>query len=425
MKKYFIIAAAAALTLAACSKVTMDEAPEQAIAFQAAKYSVGTKAASANESELYKESSFKVWAYFTPTNWATDHNTYNPDAPFMNGVEVAYNATSGVETWATVGGDYYWPKTGKLSFIGVYPFGLANAAPEALDGEAKIGISTYTVAETVKAQKANHIADKTLANSDQNDLMVTALVKDQTSNDDNDGYQYYTKGVAMLFNHIMAKININASLDASATGAVVADDKKSVTINGIKYAVTVDDIQIKSIQKTGAYTASVWTRKDEAARDGNSGPMLGATEEVDGAAIDRTTWTAATSAAPVTAPTDVLLTEGNETQVANYYVMPQNLLDASTISVKYTVYVLNADGKVISAETHWTGETHEGAQADIKLNSITKKDTEEGIVAWNENTIYNYNLKISPVSKDPIYFDAAMYKWSEVDANPAIVEETK
>ena len=48
MKKFFILAAAAVVATAACTKSEVVEAPEKAISFEVAKYATATKAASYN-----------------------------------------------------------------------------------------------------------------------------------------------------------------------------------------------------------------------------------------------------------------------------------------------------------------------------------------------------------------------------------------
>ena len=110
MKKYFIIAAAALVAFAACTKVEVAEAPEtsQKISFEVAKY-MQSKA----ETSLLAEydatgtqvDTFKTNAWYHSVNDGTQY--------FMKNVDILWK--SSVPEWASAI-DYYWPKTGYVNF---------------------------------------------------------------------------------------------------------------------------------------------------------------------------------------------------------------------------------------------------------------------------------------------------------------------
>ena len=121
MKKYFIIAAAAVVAMAACSKVdAVDNAPAKKISFEVASYVPQTKANGSLANSEDQIFDFHTYAYQFPAlgtpvvfmseiiyAWksATDHSNTN---------KAAATADNIVE-WAPVD-DYFWPKTGTINF---------------------------------------------------------------------------------------------------------------------------------------------------------------------------------------------------------------------------------------------------------------------------------------------------------------------
>ena len=65
MKKLFVIATAAVVALAACTKVdTVDTSQDQAITFQVANYNIATKAPTSLITEGFN--TFTTYAWYTP-----------------------------------------------------------------------------------------------------------------------------------------------------------------------------------------------------------------------------------------------------------------------------------------------------------------------------------------------------------------------
>ena len=422
MKKYFFFAAAALAALASCSKVEPEDQNGPEITFQAANYKSATKADGDNAGhlELYKDGTgFGVYAYFTPTNWATDGASYSPETPFMNNIEIQFGRTNAPATWSPED-TYYWPKTGALSFIGYYPKMDSNVSVEntGADGNASIKFTDYSVTASAAEQQGESktgLYKDSAEDYDYNDLMTAAFVRDQKSNSNT----HFTNGVPMVFSHVLAKVRINAKLKKLTT--TEEDGAAKTSVNGITYAVTLDDVQINNITIAGTYSNGAWSAASDAVttKTGSSASLYGVCAKPAEVAVS-------TTDAPTNISSTTPLTNKYAQIGHDYYVMPQTIADASTLVVTYTVYVIDSEGKILSKEQHTTSsaDKHPGAQAAIKLNSI-KNSNSIAIDKWAKNTIYSYNLEISPVSDDPIYFDAAVIDWAAdiVKSEDVLIEE--
>ena len=217
MKNYHILAAAALLTLAACSKneVRPASSDPQEITFQTV---VGpqTKANVAFDGDK-----FKSYAWFLPagSDWATDH---------ASATRYIYAATieSVNGTWKDQSASYYWPKQGSLTFFSWTKLGTdtkANFENAAVDCSNSNGIV---------------ITDYSVVTNKNQDLMVADYAADRTEN----VTTYVTNGVPTLFRHKLTKVAVALKIqdayvkDANASTRSIGDKVfkvKSVTFNNI------------------------------------------------------------------------------------------------------------------------------------------------------------------------------------------------
>jgi hypothetical protein len=235
MKKFFLIAAAAAMVLSSCSKNTVSEDTSEANAINFGTYSGrATKAgdAFATSTALPAGTSFGVYGYSSLNNqWAVGDFLAN----FMKDSKVTYNSgAADVASSYTDSETKYWPKTNgiMLSFFGYYPYGSATYTPLTSSPEKGIGSFTFTPA-TDPASQVDFMV------SDIEPNLTYATSKALTGSTE-DGV------VALNFHHTLTQVNIKAKLDQVVDGLTV----------------TVGDVKFTDIKTTGkltmGYTAPVY-----------------------------------------------------------------------------------------------------------------------------------------------------------------------
>ena len=199
MKKYFFLAVAAAVALAACTKNDIDETSNEArqINFSA----VANKATKAAIDGVYfpnDAGSFGVYsAYLASGDWDA---AYASSSLYMGtsagaGQEVRY--VSGDKIWEPTT-TYYWPLQGKLTFFAYYPFtGLTS--PAYTQGTQSFSIGSFTVNETPASQV---------------DVLVSSFAKDKTGNEsayDDGTTTSDLTGVPIVFKHMLSKVVFTAA----------------------------------------------------------------------------------------------------------------------------------------------------------------------------------------------------------------------
>ena len=217
MKKLFIIAAAASVTLASCVKNEPVATVEQGdlITFEAPVVAPATKA---EPTALPTSETFVVWAHPTAAVWGTGSTL---GAVYMDGVEVSYQT----DVWKAKEGKYFWPKSGYLQFSAYTPKVEDTGFVAAVDNN---GI-TFT----------DYVANNAAAR----DLMFSERAYDKQGND-----------VEIVFNHALSAINftfVKTTTDANFT-------IKSVAITNVGSKSSFDQ---NLVVAAGALTttAAAWT----------------------------------------------------------------------------------------------------------------------------------------------------------------------
>ena len=370
MKKYFILAAAALVTLAACSKNEADtEAYEQAkvINFNTVA-GKATKAPITGTTYHYNYSSFGVFAwYLAEGNWNTAAANSSAvaymgtkaetDSPLASPVEITWNEDKDI--WAPNGTTYYWPLQGKLTFIAYSPF---NAATATFSNAGVLTLTGYTLNTTV---------------ADQVDLLYSAVAADKTQNED-----YYEdtanskdsedaegdKGVNIQFKHALAQIIFKAKT------------ANEVYTAGLSF-------KINSIVVNAASTAASMTVTNPA---------------VDAAPAGITTWTTPgtnvnfnvrTTDFPEAANTYLTTTLSDPIGDA-LLAIPVTEFDTTdpTITVQYTLY-RRSDNQSLGSKTV----------------TVNVKNVDNIITAWQAGKKYEYDLTID---LQKIYFTPSIIDWT-------------
>lgn len=212
-----ILAIAALVALAACTKETANlEVPETAaneIGFRAVA-TMNTKANDAIiEGTTYEttDNTFQLWAWQSE---AGDFSEFATDAAsnFMTNLTISYcgGPQGRADAWRNADHYYYWPFTGKIGFLAIHPSTVAPTTTgwDATNRKPKASISTYTISSS------NKTVDLMFANNEG--TRVTNA----------------TTPVNMVFKHALSQIVFYAKTQDDYT-ADVQFDLNSVQINNI------------------------------------------------------------------------------------------------------------------------------------------------------------------------------------------------
>lgn len=208
MKKNLFTAAVAAIALAGCvsNEADVSHKGDAKISFAAPLVSGVTRAVTGEIANPYPtEESFVVNAKY----YADTFTTWADGQSYMADVVAEYSAAD--NAWAPSDHDYYWPKTGSLTFFAYSPADFEGWAPA-------IG-----VAGEAEALTASQVA---IAAGDV-DLLYSSLAADKTANDNISGNNY--SGVEIKFNHALSSIKFKTRLTSELSGA-------KIVVNGVKLA---------------------------------------------------------------------------------------------------------------------------------------------------------------------------------------------
>ena len=367
MKKYFILAVAAVVALAACTKNNPEDAAYQrdrVINFNTVA-GLATKAPISGTTYAYDAPAFGVFAYYLESgNWNT--SAANGSAvSYMNDVEVAFNDTKDI--WAP-SSTYYWPLEGKLTFIAYSPKSAADAT---FSNAGVLTLTNFTVATTV----ANQV-----------DLLYSAIAADKTQNE-----SYYTdagnsknsetaegdKGVNIQFKHALSQVIFKAKAADDVYDAGLSFKVDAITVNAASTAT--------SMTVTNPTTAQV--------------------------AADITTWTNpgtnanfAVSSTEFPAAASTYLTKTLSDPIGDPLLMIPVTAFAGTdptVTVTYTLYRLSDDQDLGS-----------------KTVTIHFDDIDDVVAAWQAGKKYEYDLTID---LQKIYFNPYIVDWVDA-ANPQDVD---
>ena len=247
MKKFFILAAAALVAIAACSKNEADTAAyeqSRVINFNTVA-NKATKAPISGTVYSYNLPSFGVFASYLEKNktWAANKATATR---YMDDVEVSFNDTKDI--WAPAS-TYYWPLEGSLSFIAYSPKAAATATFAEATGT--LTLSAFTVNTTV---------------ADQVDLLYSSVNADRTMNE-----SYYVdgdnsknsetaegdKGVNIKFKHALAQVIFKAKAADDVFDAGMSFKIDTLVVNA---ASTADNMTVVNpADADAAATITTWT----------------------------------------------------------------------------------------------------------------------------------------------------------------------
>ncbi len=366
MKKYFFLAVAAVVALAACTKNEADTT-----SFEKAKVinfntvaGKATKAPISGTTYSYDCPAFGVFASYLEKDktWAANKATATR---YMDDVEVSFNDTKDI--WAPAS-TYYWPLEGSLSFIAYSPKAAATAAFAEATGT--LTLTGFTVESTV---------------ADQVDLLYSSVNADRTMNE-----SYYVdggnsknsetaegdKGVNIKFKHALAQIIFKAKTADEVFDAGMSFKINTITVNA---ASTADNMTVVNpADGDAAATITTWTNpKTNADFAVRSEDFPNAT-----VAAGAANFLGKTLSAPIG---DALL------------MIPVTAFAGTdpTVTVKYTLY-----------------RTSDALAMGSKTVTIHFDDIDDVVTDWQAGKKYEYDLTID---LQKIYFNPTITDWVDAE----------
>lgn len=171
---------------------------------------------------------------------------------YIDDNEIAYDGN--LKTFRNLKKHYYWPKSGKLTFLSYYPASLKEKVSN--DG-GKYKVTDFAVADG------------------KTDLMLADIKKDMTTNDTENG-------VTTAFNHKLTKVGVRARL------------KNTVDINAVEIKILeiefVDALSKGTLTDVEEGADGTWTKTDDRSdymyAEPANGKVLKRQKDVQGSASD-------------------------------------------------------------------------------------------------------------------------------------------
>lgn len=207
MKKLFIIAAAASVTLASCVKNEPVVTPDlgELITFEAPIVAPATKA----EGQVQYPETGKFYLY----GWYHADENANFENKYIPGAEIAKVAGQNYFAPSTA---YYWPKSGYLSFFAYSPSSLPEGGEGSLSASAMTLDKSMTLTYTVPSTQAKQV-----------DLLYSDWAMNKTVANETTTVGNYN-GVEIVFNHALSAVTFSFS------GVANMYQINSVTLSGVK-----------------------------------------------------------------------------------------------------------------------------------------------------------------------------------------------
>lgn len=353
MRKNIIIALAACVALAACTKNELKPVEvDQQITFQAVVNKASTKA-------MIDVTTYDTGNTFGTVAYKVNGSTSELYIPVS---EVKYNSTDAY--WSTEA-PYYWPKESgsSLTFYSYSPFNYSETG-------------TPTAISVTHTKDGLTFTDYSVKDHQETDLMVADKKAGQTGNTSAAGGSW-AQGVPTVFHHMLAQIvaiNFQTVENASVTPVVVKDYANTHDgTSGKEYVAgdkqfVVTEISFKNFYEQGTLTAG-------ASQSWNT------TEP----ATPSYTW--------YSNETGVKFINGKCTPRNTYYlVLPQDFNDDSAkLHVKYEIHTYTSDSAYAT----------EKMDVSVPLKNLNTK--------WEMNKKYTYTLNID---LDRIYWDPKVTEWA-------------
>lgn len=336
---------------------------------------------------------FGTLAYYLPSgNWnanMADATLYIPISKVVN----KSGATSG-SAWEVEGKEYYWPKSGSLTFFAYSPFSYqepngGKLAIESLSGNDGIQIVDYDVD----------------AHQDT-DFMVADIAKDKKANEDQPGSSLYN-GVPVVFRHKLSQIvGINFQTVITNGTALVEKDysngHSAGTLEAGDIVFKLKKVEVRKLYTKGSYVYSTTnvdpvTSDDWMHQDNKQNYTWFDKESAPEAFVGNTTFTL---------KYNTQYTSNNEYLL----VLPQpcnSTLSTPTaedphIHIEYQVLTYNG-----------TDFSTENVSEDVYLYNI------HGAIEKNKKITYNFKINLE---NNKIYWAPSVESWDDLTPDDIVIK---
>ena len=375
MKKYFFLAVAAVVALAACTKNEIDQTSQagREINFNAVT-GMATKAAIDGVYFPNNAGSFGVYAaYLASGNWDANYATSTLYMGTSAGAGQEVHYVSGDKIWEPTT-TYYWPLQGNLTFFAYFPFtGLTT--PAYTQGTQSFSIGSFTVNETPASQV---------------DVLVSDFAKNKSTNEStyNDGTTTSTlTGVSIAFKHMLSKVVFTAAAasDVYTSGLSFKITNITVGARGTSAGMTV----------TPGSTPSWTDPTDLTAYTVLNESYPNALTTNDAANWLATAQSAQIGSALLMIPNNDFLGEDNDDDNK-----AESDNDDEYVSVSYTLYRMS-----------------DGLDMGSKTFKFWLNDNQGSVDNWEAGKKYTYQLTIG---LEKIYFSPSVTDWTPETQNASI-----
>lgn len=389
MKKISLIALAACVALAACTKNEVKPVvADQEITFETAVYKASSKAL-ISTTTYPNIATFGTVAYKESTG----------KAKYFGPEEVSYNSTQHYWSTATA---YYWPVNDALTFMSYSPFKYQESA------------HSSTAITVTNSYNQLAISNYDVAAHQETDLMVADIQKGQKANTTQQGGTWQ-KGVPTIFHHKLSQI-VAIKFKTVETQDPNTKHDYANTHDGTeskKYMAGDQQFFLNEV----ALCKTCFTGSYEYTYDDNSSAVTKDEWTKGSAIVDKTLWFTEPSALQnvygkfmdgeiVPHRTDNI---GNTATNDYILILPQTfesytLGNESTVPhiyIKYTVRTYYADNKLNTDNDGFSDETIETVVPLYDIHSTT-----DNTWAMNKKITYTFNL-----TKQRIYWDPQVVNW--------------
>lgn len=211
-KTQLILAAAALVVFASCSNGGFTPANDGEIGFNVVNYKAS--ATRANDAIITSatygtDNTFQVWGWQSESGAFSEFST-DAASNFMSNLTISYNGgpQGRADAWRNADHYYYWPFTGKISFLAVHP---STVAPSTTGWDATNKKPQATIADYAIVPASNETTD----------LMFAT----------NEGTRR-ADALPMIFKHALSQIEVQVKTEEDYTSDVQFD-VESVTFNNI------------------------------------------------------------------------------------------------------------------------------------------------------------------------------------------------
>ena len=341
---------------------------------------------------------FGTLAYYLPSgkNWNNHIDEATLYIPISK-VENKTHATSG-SVWEVDGKEYYWPKSGSLTFFAYSPFSYEDGTP----------LAVGRVSATTHHDDGIHILNYDVNAHQDTDFMVADIARDKTANESNGGYT----GVPIVFRHKLSQIvGINFQTvitSTTTTGTALVEHDYANRHSEIAGNLEAGDVvfKLKKVEVQNLYTVGNYvysgTGADPVANDGwmNQDPN----------SKENFTWFNKESAPEAFDGNKTFnLTYKTHDATRNDYllILPQPLITPGTTTPETTDPLIHIEYQVLtySDNIHYSTEN---VSEDVYLYNIHKS---ANAIEMNKKITYNFKINLADRK---IYWAPSVDNWDGV-----------